>query len=297
MSEQYWRTGVPRCPLPYSVSGGPDDVRASFEPDVGAPIERPRMTGAVERYQMMLPSMLSGPYAVFADWFATDLLQGSRPFVWRHPLTDAVKMARFAPGETFSVSKRGRWRDVSMQALFLPGVPWFAPYVLAGSILPPVFVADFAAAIYGADSDRLVRAPIADLVTLSGSPVIDGSGLTLEEGDGVEISTTSWARPAGTWIIELDDADGALFSGHAPEADVTGSGSVVVSYDGTQTLIYAAGALVATLAGWTVPSAVVPYDGTGVLVQVTVLAEVLPDALCKAAAIAGEGFTISVGGA
>ncbi|MBR9764814.1 MAG: hypothetical protein GYB53_15115 [Rhodobacteraceae bacterium] len=255
------------------------------------------MTGAVERYQMTLPSMLQGAYEVFQGWHGQDLLHGSRSFVWRHPLTGAVRMARFAPGESYNASKRGRWRDVSMRALFLAGSPWFSAYVVDGSVVPPVFVTDFAAAVYGADTGRLVRAPIGDLVTLTGSPVVDSSGLTLEEGDGVEIPTSAWARSAGTWILDLQDAVGQIFAGASPEASVEGTGVIVVAYDGSQTLVYAGGVLVETLAGWTLPAAVVPLDGAGVVVRVTVLAEVLPDTLCKAVAVAGAGFSITVGGA
>lgn len=127
------------------ASGGPLDNNASFVPDVGPPITRPRTTALVEEWE--LPFLLKTDTHLdrFDEWFRVDLAFGSRSFVWRHPHTHQVtrwKFARATYNRQFFGNQKSR---VSFGALLLPGVPFCAPYVPPMSTRAPDWIADYTA--------------------------------------------------------------------------------------------------------------------------------------------------------
>lgn len=77
-----------------ATTGGPKDDRASFQPSVGSPIERPRVTGRTEVW-----SIKTCPYTVtelntFEAWFDSDCAQGAASFVWTRPITGQFTLWR-----------------------------------------------------------------------------------------------------------------------------------------------------------------------------------------------------------
>ena len=263
----YWPISIPQCAMYEGVSGGPQDVRATFDPAVGDAISRPRMTGAVSVYQISMPAMELGAFETFDDWFSQQTGRGSTSFVWRDPVRGNPRAAKFAPGEVYSVSKRGKWRFVSLKLSFLPGTLWYADYIPSGLSVPPVMIADFANDAYGTDAGSMATAVQSDLFTLTGDPVDDETGLTLDGTNSAELTFGSWMPDAGTLVVDL--------AGDA-------SGVAVMSFDDTEALVYVSGALAATLDRAAMPLLV--FDDAETVVSVLIYPERLPAKKCAALA-------------
>ena len=76
------------------------DGRLRSQMDTGQPKVRRRFTAVVRRFQ--IPTLLTGEQKiVFDDFYATILLEGSLPFTWEDPVTDAVRNFQFIEPPTF----------------------------------------------------------------------------------------------------------------------------------------------------------------------------------------------------
>ncbi|ATG47592.1 hypothetical protein CEW89_08395 [Celeribacter ethanolicus] len=266
----YWPISIPQCAMYDGVSGGPQDVRATFEPAVGDAISRPRMTGAVSVYQISLPAMELAEFEVFDDWFAEQTGRGSTAFVWRDPVRGNPRSAKFSPGEVYAVQRRGKWRFVTLKLSFLPGSLWYAGYIPSGVSIPPVMIADFANDLYGTDTGSMATAVLSDLFALTGDPVDDETGLTLDEDDGAVMVFGDWMPEAGTLVVTLSGAAAG------------GDGVAVVSFDASDALVYVAGALAATLDRAAMPY--LTFEEAETVVSVLIYPERLPAQKCAAMA-------------
>lgn len=155
MSVLYWPTSIPQSPQ-FGMQGGPQDIRASFAPDVGPPIQRRRATKAPHVYGVSLPPMSYAQLATFEAWVEDDLKAGALRFIWRDPISDSPQWWRFTVADpVYGIEAIGPdLVAVSAKMMREPGNPWFANYVMSGSSRSPHVVADYENDIYGVDGQR-----------------------------------------------------------------------------------------------------------------------------------------------
>lgn len=201
MSVPYWPETLPQVPVPGGWSGSPMLARSTFEPDVGEPIGRPRMTGAVWSWSGRLPPLTLAQRATLKSFVETDLAQGTARFVWRCPLDGLAYWWKFPPQSGYSVgSITPALVGAGIELLQLPVVPWFAPYVYASSSKPPAFVADYDGGVYGVGADPTAAAALEDVAGTYLVARTTGSGTTEAEETLTAGDITS-AQPAGTLKI------------------------------------------------------------------------------------------------
>ncbi len=158
MPVPYWPAAMRQTPQRGSWTGGPQDNRAKFEPEYGPPILRRRTTAETEIWQGLFPNLNGTMRAAFRGFWADDLAGGSLAFAWRDPVTDEVALWRIlgSGDRAYDMAHRGAGlSDLTVQLMRLPGTPWWAPYVRAGSSKPPQVVADWNAGIHGIDGRRV----------------------------------------------------------------------------------------------------------------------------------------------
>ena len=128
MTTVSWPLGLPSI-VEVTASGGPQPSKASFQPDVGPAIERPRSTLAPELFDMVLPALTTAQYTTFADWVKNDLKFGVLPFVFRHPLLVRFSQWRLAgEGSPYTVSYFSPGHvSIQFSAMEIdPNPPWAA---------------------------------------------------------------------------------------------------------------------------------------------------------------------------
>jgi hypothetical protein len=197
MSFPSWPSALP-APAP-GLGYSPQDVGVSFEPDIGAPIDRPRTTGTP--YVLTPTWTFEGAQITsFATFFDVTLVKGTQTFCMRDPIDLAPRRCRFLRG---AYQREFLLRDlarVSAQMMILPGDPWFAPYVPTGSSRVPDFVADYASSVFGVEG---LSKPASAVTAISGDYLVERTTTTqvttaqetLEAGD---IPATA---PSGTTKI------------------------------------------------------------------------------------------------
>lgn len=159
----FWPLAMRQTPQRGNWTGGPQDTRAKFDPDYGPPLMRRRTTAETEMWQGVFPNLNATMRTAFRTFWATDLVGGSLAFSWRDPVTDEVALWRITgSGErSYDMAHKGAGlSDLSLQMMRLPGTPWWAPYVRAGSSKPPQVVADWNAGIYGIDGKRVLASAL-----------------------------------------------------------------------------------------------------------------------------------------
>lgn len=163
MPVPFWPIAMRQLPQRGSWTGGPQDTRAQFKPEYGPPLVRRRTTAETEIYQALYPNLNATMRAAFRTFWATDLAGGVLSFCLRDPVSDEVGMWRIiGAGERAYdlVAKGAGLHDLTLQLMRLPGTPWFAPYMRAGSNRPPQVVADWFAGIYGINGKRVAASAL-----------------------------------------------------------------------------------------------------------------------------------------
>lgn len=156
----YWPETLPG-PAP-GLDYSPQDVRVSFEPDVGEPISRPKTTGAP--YIINPVWTLQGAQIDrFTEFHSKTLARGSLQFCMRDPVNDVPRLCRFVGGAYKRQFITRTLARVSAQVMILPGPPWFAPYVPQGVSRVPDFVADYAGSVFGIEGKTVAASAIAAL--------------------------------------------------------------------------------------------------------------------------------------
>jgi len=92
-----WPASLP-APAVSGMSGGPQSNIASFQPEIGPPIQRKRASAVARQYDVQLPAVTRDQRATFVGFFEDDLAFGSLSFTMRDPFTDTDKTFRFAGG-------------------------------------------------------------------------------------------------------------------------------------------------------------------------------------------------------
>ena len=198
-----WPTTEPFYPE-MSSTASPLDGLATFETDVGAPVQRRRSTAVTEAWSMQVLFLDLETLTTFETWWADTLGQGASRFIWRHPQTNAVRWFRIPQQFEKRFLGAGHSR-VSFSALLLPGLPWFAPYVPTPYVRAPRWVAHYGSSVFGVGSARGVAA---DLDDVSGTFEVwrkntDGSQSFLSQTyTAGDIPTTA---PSGVeWLVGFD---------------------------------------------------------------------------------------------
>nr|WP_309504277.1 hypothetical protein [uncultured Roseovarius sp.] len=176
----YWPTTLPQRPS-IRAAGGPMDNRVSFEPDFGAPIQRPKASDAPELFDIAFEVFTLSEYEIFKAWFKSDLAFGANRFIWRHPIGDAVEWFRVAAQEppfNASAASGGQFVSLTTRIMRLPGTPWFADYVPDDSSRVPDFVADYDNGVYGIDGEKVAAASLTSIAGDYFTITTDGSGVT-----------------------------------------------------------------------------------------------------------------------
>jgi hypothetical protein len=93
MSAIYWPSSLPAFINRSGHSEEPQEQKASFDSEIGPPIER--ATGTMRILRLAVEwDMSADQLALFEDFVLGDLAQASLPFFWTRPRTGAVVTAR-----------------------------------------------------------------------------------------------------------------------------------------------------------------------------------------------------------
>lgn len=196
---------IPYWPLDAAYQLPPDlaavDFRASFQPTAGAPIARPRGTGAIA--QVNLPYLISdAQQATFETWFKDEIALGATRFVYRMKPMGDVRWFIFAADTTPYQFGYGDYPHIRLSCALVryPQIPWFSDYVIAGESRTPAWVADYDGGVYGIGADKVAASA---LPTIAGSYYVTrittgGTSSTNETLTAGDITST---QPVGTLTI------------------------------------------------------------------------------------------------
>lgn len=123
-----WPFSDPLVPLVQSV-GAPVDQLASFQPDIGPAISRPRTTARLELWSLQVRLESFAQLDEFETWFDTQLAFGTRPFLWLHPTQKTLKRFRFESGTYEKSFTRAGRAFISLRVLMIPGLPGDLPSI------------------------------------------------------------------------------------------------------------------------------------------------------------------------
>lgn len=163
MPVPYWPASLPQLPWTQGFNGGPVDSRASFDTEVGPPIDRPRTTALVRAYDARFGNLRAAQLATLDAFLVTELAQGSLPFAWRDPIFgDVARWKVIKNGNLlYSITpRRGDLAEASMKLMRLPGVPWWASYVRPNASQVPQVVADWNAGVYGINGEKVAASAL-----------------------------------------------------------------------------------------------------------------------------------------
>lgn len=94
-----WPEGLPHTPSLGGWTGGPQANAASFQPETGPSIERPRTTATPLVFDAVIPRFTAGEVAKFDDFVLRVLAQGALPFLFRDPVTGDLGRFRIVRGD------------------------------------------------------------------------------------------------------------------------------------------------------------------------------------------------------
>lgn len=169
MPVPYWPPAMPQKPWTEAWTGGPQDTRAAFEPDVGDPLFVNRTTADVELYEATFRQVRTAQLVAFEAWVKTTLSRGTLAWCWRDPISDVACLWKFAKAGPTLYRKTGRRADLHDLAFSLvrkAGVPWWSGYLRSGESRPPQIVADWNGGVFGYDGNKVAASV---MPTLSGS--------------------------------------------------------------------------------------------------------------------------------
>lgn len=227
-----WPASLPQTPRRGAWTGGAQEARAIFLPEVGPPIMRRRTTADTYLFDASFPNLSTAQRAAFERFWIDDLRGGSLPFVMRDPVTQAASRWMISGGGAapFTLTAKGAgWHDLSMRLVRLPGATWFADYLPTGSLLVPDLVLDFASQIYGAGG---VRKTFSDLVTFAragSASYVDANGVTQSAGtDAPRFDhDPSTHAPLGLLLDDTDGDSAAIGASKWPEGLFASAGTVL----------------------------------------------------------------------
>lgn len=82
-----WPDSLPQTPDADGWTGGPQNNRISFQPEIGEPITRRRGSASGHVFQAQFSNLSDAQRAAFEEWFEDDLYDGTLSFTWDDPIT------------------------------------------------------------------------------------------------------------------------------------------------------------------------------------------------------------------
>jgi len=158
----YWPLDAYLRPL-QSSTGGPVSNRYEFPTDAGNPIVRRRTTARLEQWSLEFSFPDAATMGVFEAWVRNDLLDGTLPYIWRHPRTHLIARWQMTETPYTETSAGGTNIRVAFAALMLPGRVPLAPYFAPNSARVPDWVADYAADKYWIDGVPVAAADLSEI--------------------------------------------------------------------------------------------------------------------------------------
>ena len=143
-----WPAGFLPTPELNGWDGMPFDTRAAFSPESGPPIFRKRVTAEAWQFSGRFPTADQAEQAAF--WtFWEEIDQGALSFLWRDPVSQAVRRWIFAADEPVRTSGvSDTHRDFQLQLIRLPSTPWWAALMPPGDLVAPRAAYDMARGLY-----------------------------------------------------------------------------------------------------------------------------------------------------
>lgn len=186
MTVAVWPTTLPEGPTT-NYRGGPQDARASFQPERGPTIDRRITTGAAKVFSMTLAPLTRAQLAIFETWFEDETAHGANTFSWRDPLDDTPQLWKFMKADpVYNIDALSdEMVSVSFSLMRYPGTPWFASYLQADSNKPPPLVLDFENGKYGLSGDRKSLNRLITTERASPGTYYDANGVLQTAGDGM----------------------------------------------------------------------------------------------------------------
>lgn len=120
-----WPSDLPHVPVFGGWTGGPQTNAASFQPETGPAIERPRATATPHIFEAVFPRFTTAQTVVFDDFVLRVLKQGTLPFLWRDPRSGDIarwRIVRADPLYSWRQTAAGIW-SLSLKLMRLPGNP------------------------------------------------------------------------------------------------------------------------------------------------------------------------------
>lgn len=201
MAVPYWPESLPQMPE-RDMSDGIEDVRQTFQPDIGSGISRPKATAA-RRFLSLEFILASNQIADFTSFYEDTLTQGTKRFIWRDPIDGLPYWWRFPVGQGEAFKRRFMLKTLASISLRLAretASVWFASYIPDNVSRAPYFVADYDNAVYGIDGETV---PASDLPSIAGTYWVERyttTGITQAE-ETLVAGDIPASAPAGTTKI------------------------------------------------------------------------------------------------
>lgn len=204
-----WPQGFMQTPKKNTWTGSPLESRAVFQPEVGPPIYRARMTAEPWSFRGTFPLADEAERTAFWEFWAA-IKCGTKEFLWRDPLAGDVRRWKFAGSEPVrQTDVTGLRSDIAISVIRLPGTPWWAALMPPGPLVAPRAAYDFGRGLFHDGLNQLGRASAVNIALpglirahgLSDVRVVLGSGpvLTLRS----QILAAGW-WPAGQTLAAVD---------------------------------------------------------------------------------------------
>lgn len=118
-----WPSTIPQTPDVNQWTGGPQRNKVSFQPQLGASIDRRQGSAAGYVYAAVFSNFTNAERAAFEQWFSSTLYDGTLPFLWDDPVTGTEYSWKFMdedPPYQFTSHGGEGLHSLSMKLLRLP---------------------------------------------------------------------------------------------------------------------------------------------------------------------------------
>ena len=225
----HWPVVMPQYPKREAFSGGPLDTRARFSTEYGPPILRARTTADPEVYDATFRNLRLAQLTAFRTFYRDTLNRGAKSYSWRDPVYgDAALWKILGDGEkAYNVIARGAdLHDLSLKLMRMPGTPWWAPYVQAGSSQVPYVVADYANGVYGVSGQKVVAS---DLAAVTGT--FDVLTLDFADVETIQAGRVLTGAPRTNHVLWSENFNNAVWT----KTNIAITPDAVVAPDGSLT--------------------------------------------------------------
>lgn len=171
-------------------------MAASFEPEQGVEITRPRVTAAVHVMSFQTPSFDATQAATFRTFMEETCRGGALAFSWIDPRDGFAWLWKTVPGDgPYKESDLGGgFTSFDLQLVRQPGRPWWSGYVYPATAIAPIMVLDFQNSIGGRSPARETIAALQ-----AAAPVLGAVDLRRVSSTGVVTTQAAVTINAAWW--------------------------------------------------------------------------------------------------